>query len=129
MDERRQVTARQIEELARRWADAGRRGDTEAMRRLLADDFVGIGPRGFMLTKPEWIGRYESGALKTESFAWEDATVRVFGDAAVVIGRQTSRVSYQGQPVEGQFRTTLIFVAIDGEWRLAGLQLSPIVPV
>jgi ketosteroid isomerase-like protein len=129
MDERRHATARQIEEIARRWADAELRGDTEAMRRLLADDYVGIGPRGFMLTKPEWIGRYESGALKNESFAWDDATVRVYGDAAVVIGRQTSRVSYQGQPVEGQFRTTLIFVAIDGEWRLAGVQLSPIVPV
>jgi ketosteroid isomerase-like protein len=129
MDERQTRTARQIEELARHWADTELRADTDAMRSLLADDYVGIGPRGFTLTKPEWIGRYESAALKNESAAWDDASVRVYGDAAIVVGRYTLQASYQGQPAGGRFRTTLVFVALNGEWKLAGLQFSQMVAV
>ena len=127
MAEGNEQTARQIEELSRRWAEAELRGDTAYLRRLLTDDFVGVGPRGFTPGKAEWIGRLEAGDLKNEALAWEDVRVRVYGQAAIVVGRQTLRATWQGNPAGGAFRTTLIFVALDGEWRLAGIQLSPIV--
>ncbi len=119
-------TIEDVKRLAKEWAASERRGDTAFMQRTLADDFVGIGPRGFMLAKNEWLQRFTSGALKYEYLEWDEANVRVYGDAALVTGRERQKVNYQGQPMESELRTTLAFVKQQGRWLLAGLQLSPI---
>lgn len=116
----------QLRKLGEDRANAELRGDTQFVRRLLADDFVGVGPRGFTLTKAAWIERLESGDLQYESLTWDDAQVRIYGDAAVIIGRETSKATYKGTPIQGEFRETQVFVRQDGRWLLAGLQLSPI---
>jgi ketosteroid isomerase-like protein len=120
-------TVQQIEQLSRRWADAELRGDTEYLRQLLTDDFVGVGPRGFTPGKDRWIGKFEAGDLTYEGLTWDEVQVRVYGDAAIVIGRERLEATWRGNPAGGDFRVTLIFVSLDGEWRLAGAQLSPIV--
>lgn len=56
-----QVVAQLVEEA---WATAELRGDAAFLESTLADDFVGIGPLGFMLTKQEWIGRHQIRRLK-----------------------------------------------------------------
>lgn len=121
-------TEQRLNQLAQEWAAAERHGDTTFMERILADDFVAVGPRGFVLTKADWLQRYASGDLKHETFAWEDVTVRVFGDAAILIGRETESGTYQNHPIQGQFRTTLMYVRQRDSWLLAGLHQSPIAP-
>ena len=96
------------------------------MGRTLADGFVGIGPRGFMLTKEQWLARYASGDLRHESFTWDEVAVRRYAEAAVATGRQTQRGAYQGRDIAGQFRVMQVWVQQHGRWLLAGLQLSPI---
>jgi len=117
-----------LEKLAQALANAERKGDVAFLAHTLADDFVGIGPRGFILTKDEWLARHKSGDLRYESFELDEVKIRVYGDAAVLTGRETTKVKYRGQDQQGQFRTTEVFVTQDGRWRLAGLQLSPIAP-
>jgi ketosteroid isomerase-like protein len=108
------------------WATAELRGDTAFLERILADDFIGIGPLGFMLTKQEWLARHQSGDLKYESFTLDEVKVRVYNDAAVLTGRQIQNGAYRGNSIQAQFRTTLVFVQQQGQWRLASLHLSPI---
>ena len=112
--------------LADAWATAELHGDTAFLERTLSDDFIGIGPLGFMLTKQEWLARHRSGDLKYESFNLDEVKVRVYNDAAILIGRQVQHADYRGNPIVGQFRTTLVFVQQQGQWRLASLQLSTI---
>ena len=52
--------------------------------------------------------------------------MRVYGDAGVVVGRETVEGKYQDHDLQGQFRTTLVFVKQQGRWLLANLHLSPI---
>jgi ketosteroid isomerase-like protein len=120
------ITDERILELTAAWVDAELRADTDALRAMLHDDFVGVGPLGFMLPKPAWIGRHHSGDLEYQSLSLSDTSVRHFGDTAIVIAAQHQQATYQGRPVPGdQFRITMVIVG-DGEPRIAGIQLSPI---
>ncbi|HEU5346305.1 MAG TPA: nuclear transport factor 2 family protein [Ktedonobacterales bacterium] len=112
--------------LGREWADAERRGDTDFLNSTLSDDFIAVGPRGFLLTKPQWIARYSSGDLKNQAFTWEDVTERRYGETAVLIGKQQQQATYQGSDASGSFRTTLVIVRHNNAWQIASAQLSPL---
>lgn len=116
----------EILELGRRWAAAELAGDVCALDGLAVADFRLVGPLGFVLNRDQWLDRYRSGDLVTSSLEWDEVEVRSYGAAAVAIGRHTQRASHRGAPSDGQFRSTHIAVRIDDEWRLAGIQLSPI---
>jgi ketosteroid isomerase-like protein len=115
-----------IEELGKRWVEAELAGDTNAMESLAHQDFLLVGPLGFILDKAQWLERYSSGAFVTSALDWRDTHVRVFGDCAVVIGVHDQEAAYRGQPNNGQFRATHILIRDGGTWRLIGMHLSPI---
>ena len=104
-------------------------GDVVFLGDVLTSDFRGVGPRGFILTKEEWLARHRSGDLKYEAFERADVSVRTYGDAAIMTSRETTRAFYKGREVPGgEHRVTHVFVRQEGRWRLAGIQLSPILP-
>jgi ketosteroid isomerase-like protein len=49
------TTADTILDLVWRWTDAERSLDAQALAPLLADDFILVGPRGFMLGKQQFL--------------------------------------------------------------------------
>jgi ketosteroid isomerase-like protein len=114
-----------VSELINRWTAAELHGDFEALDDVLAADFVGIGPRGFVLTREQWLARYRSGDLRNTAFELRDPQVREYGTAAVVVGTQAQQTSHQGRDSSAELRATLIVVrSVDG-WLLAGVHLSP----
>jgi ketosteroid isomerase-like protein len=108
------------------WTVAELRRNVASLESALADDFIGIGPRGFMLTKEQWLERHESGKLRYESIVLDEVQVRLYGDAAVMTGRQSAEGKYEDFDLRDQFRATLVFVKQRGRWLLASLHLSPI---
>ena len=119
-------TKQTIEKLTQDWAGAELRGDADFLSRNLADDFIGVGPFGFMLTRDQWVNRYASGDLHYDTFTLDEAKVRAYDDAAIVIGRQTQTGNHQGHPLPPGGRATLIWVREGDRWLLAGWHLSPI---
>lgn len=115
-----------IAKLNQEWSDAELRGDTDFLSRTLTDDFIGVGPFGFMLTKDQWVNRYASGDLHYDAFSLDETQIREYGDVAVVVGRQSQAGNHQGRPLPPGGRATLIWVREGGEWKLAGWHLSPI---
>ncbi len=122
----KEKTNQDVQTLTENYMAAERQGDAASMDPLLAGDFIGIGPRGFMLAKDEWLHRFASGDLKYESLEWDEVKVRHYGEAALVTGRERQKLKYQGQPMESELRTTLVWVKQQGRWQLAGVQYSPI---
>lgn len=107
-----------------RWAKAELQGDKEGLADLLTSDFVGIGPRGFVLDKQAWLARHDPGALIHDSFTWRDVEVRVYGDAAVAVGIEETSGKYGRHRVRGRSRGTHVLVRVDGAWLMAGIHLS-----
>jgi ketosteroid isomerase-like protein len=116
-----QQLEQEVARLADTWATAELQSDTAFLERLLSDDFVGIGPLGFLLTKQEWIAWLGSGDLKHDALTLDEVKVRVYNDAALVICRLVQDATYRGTPIPAQLRTTLVFVRHKGQWRLTGL--------
>lgn len=112
--------------LADAWIAAELRGDIPFLERTLADDFVAVGPLGFMLTKREWIERHQSGSMTYTALALEEVTARVYGDAAVLIGRQSQDAAYRGNSVKAELRVTAMVIRQGDDWRLVGVHMSPI---
>jgi ketosteroid isomerase-like protein len=120
------ATGDALRALEEAWAQAEVRADAGTLETLATEDFMLVGPLGFVLDKHQWLARYRSGDLVTESLTLEDPVTRAYPDAAVTIARHVQRASYNGQPADGEFRTTHIAVRGESGWRLAGIHLSPI---
>ena len=115
----------QVKRLAADWVAAELKSDAAALGQILADDFAAVGPRGFVLSKADWIQRLASGDLKYEALDLGDVAARLYGETVVLIGVSTQKASYQGHDAQGQFRITMIWVNQQGNWKLAGAHLSP----
>ena len=122
----REQIEQEVARLADAWATAELQSDAAFVEKLLADDFVGVGPLGFLLTRQEWLARHQTGDLKYDVHTLDEARVRVYNEAAIVIGRLTQEATYRGNPVNAQLRTTLVFVRQHGQWQLAGLHFCNI---
>jgi ketosteroid isomerase-like protein len=114
-------------DLVRRWAAAEQRNDRRPLEGFLADDFVGVGPVGFVLTREQWLARFGNG-LVNRAFAVEDPQVHDHGAAAVVVGVLDQQTSFAGNDNSGRFRITLSAVRDGDDWRLAGVHIGPLRP-
>jgi hypothetical protein len=72
--------------LLRAWNDAEARGDPAALDALLADDFRGDGPEGFVLEKESWLDRHRRGDLTVDSAVRRDGRWRIVN---VQLGERT----------------------------------------
>ncbi len=114
----------EIDQFLDRWTTGEREGDAATLDTLLTDDFVGVGPLGFTLPKPAWLGRHASGDLTYETFELDELQTRVHGDTAVITARNEAQGAFMGQATPPSLRVTLVVVNGGGGWQLAGLHYA-----
>jgi ketosteroid isomerase-like protein len=100
--------------------------DTIALRRIYADDFIGIGPTGVLRHKPEVIADFTSHALTYQSITTSDVQWRMYGNTAVETGISTMIGVDKGKAVPRDNRFTRVWVLRDGRWQLVQNHYSPL---
>jgi len=119
------TATKDILDLVDRWAAAEQGNDPGQLDGLLADDFVGVGPLGFVLTRQQWLERFGNG-LENRAFRVEEPQVHEHGSAAVVIGVDAQETSFRGADNSGRFRLTLVAVRPADRWQVAGVHIGPL---
>ncbi len=103
--------------------DAQFKKDRAALERLLADDYLYTHSNGSVLNKAQEIAQSMSSDVQWTDSKLADLKVRIFGDAAVLTGRQTIQGTAKGY-VPGPRRITDMFVKRNGRWQWAGGQAT-----
>ena len=103
--------------------------DVGMLEKIWADDYVFVNPGGDVLTKTQRLANIKSGATTLDSINREEnVTVRVYQNSAVVTSRVTLKGQYSGQPISGEYQSTLVWVKGPGGWQLVSNQLTALKP-
>ena len=117
------ATEQEIVKLEQAATDAQFKKDRAALERLLADDYLYTHSNGSVLNKTQEIAESMSSDVQWTDSKLADLKVRIFGDVAVLTGRQTIQGTAKGY-VPGPRRITDIFVKRSGHWQWAGGQAT-----
>src|SRR4029077_17379976 len=99
--------------------EATLKNDIAANDRLLADNWMNINPDGSITTKAKLMELLKDGSFKIMSIENDEVLVRVYGDAAVVTGRSTTkRAGSGGEVLARQVRFTRVYAKSKGHWQV-----------
>ena len=126
----------EIMKLEREWADANKTHNSEAVKRILADNAVIVYPDGSTGTKDDEVKTIESGSITAESYEIVDPKVMVIdADSAFITGRGVIKsgknvVPGQKKPIDisGEYRFLDVYAKRDGKWQVIASQTTKILP-
>jgi ketosteroid isomerase-like protein len=112
-------TERYILESERQWAESVATGDTSAIERILADDFVGVDPKGQLYNKSQMIADTRNAPKTFVSNRLNDVKVRFYGSTAVAQGSETWE-KRSGE--RGRFVWTDTWLQRNGRWQIVAAE-------
>lgn len=112
---------RYIIESERQWADSVATGETAALERILADDFIGVDPKGNFYDKARMLAETREAPKYYVSCRLNGVKVRFFGDTAVAQGDETWE-RRSGEPRRGRFVWTDTWVRRNGKWQIVAAE-------
>jgi len=118
----------------REWADASKTHNSEAVKRLLADNAVIVYPDGTTATKADEVRTIESGEITADSFDMMDPKVTVVdADSAFITGRsaiKNGKYKAAGQKkaidISGEYRFLDVYAKRNGQWQVVASQATKI---
>ena len=117
---------KQIRQLEDNWHDAILSGDGMVIGGLLADNYVGIGPDGNIVSRDEELQARTGGEDRLRKLDVEEQKVRVFGSTAVVTSRGWVEGVYSGHQLNGPYRYTRVWSLNRGQWRIVSFEASKV---
>ena len=110
---------RYIVESERQWAESVASGDMSAIERILADDFIGVDPKGRLYTKQQMIDETRSAPKYFVSNRLNDVKVRFYGKTAVAQGSETWE-KHSGE--RGRFVWTDTWLRRNRRWQIVAAE-------
>ena len=107
----------EILELEKKFGKAMIQNDTDAIGRLLSNDWIIIDPDGKVIDRSRFLAVIKSGALKHEAMDSEDIRVRTYGDTATVTAVTHTRTKYLDKEFTTHERATDVFAKQSGRWQ------------
>ena len=107
------------------WVKALVRADRVTLDRIMADDFCFAYPMEGD-DKAQFIGDVVSGDVLVESLTRENVSVRIWGDPAVLTGKDSASWSYKGRDFSGHYKIAHIYSRRNNNWQLVSVQACPI---
>lgn len=110
-----------IRESERQWAESVASGDSSVVHRILADDFIGVDPKGRQYTKAEMVADTKNAPKYFSSNHLDDVRIRFYGNTAIAQGSETwTRRS--GEPQRGKFAWTDTWLKRNGTWQIVAAE-------
>ena len=106
---------RYIAESERQWAESVATGDASIVERILANDFLGVDPKGRIYDKAKMIADTRDAGQYFASNHLNEVKVRFYGDTAIAQGNE----SWQRRTGErGRFVWTDTWLRRNGRWQI-----------
>ena len=115
----RKETERYIVESERQWAESVATGDTSAIERILADDFIGVDPKGELYNKQQMIAETRNAPKQFVSNRLNDVKVRFYGRVAIAQGSERWE-KHSGE--RGRFVWTDTWVRRNRTWKIVAAE-------
>ena len=110
----------QIVQTERAWLAAEASDDLPALRRIVADDFIGTAFGPNVLTKTDIVPPEGASSNRMPKSSLHESTVRVYGDTAVLIGDVVNDDPKQ----PGSLRVTTVFQKRPQGWQMIAAHLA-----
>jgi ketosteroid isomerase-like protein len=114
--------------LENQWSHAVMSRDAATLARFYADEYMFTDPDGIVSDKAKETKNITSGTFRLTSYKFDDMKARVYGEVAVVTGRNTIKGVWNDihRDISGPYRFTDVFVRRDGRWQCVASQSSRI---
>ena len=110
---------RYILDSERQWAESVATGDTSAIERILADDFIGVDPKGNLYNKQQMIDDTKDAPKYFVSNRLNDVKVRFYRNTAIAQGSETWE-KRSGE--RGRFVWTDTWLRRNGHWQIVAAE-------
>ena len=111
--------------LSERWYQAWLEKDATTVERLMAEDYLYVGPNGLALDRQAILAIIRSPSYRLDHGTCTEVVVRAVGrDAAVVRRRYQGAGSFEGTSFTDDHRCVMVWEKHAGQWRLVMEQCS-----
>lgn len=100
--------------------------DWETLNELVSADARIVGPRGYIITRDEWIGVHKESQYRQVRFETSETDVHTYDRAGIRVDVVDSECVYKGETIAGRFRVTQVWATRHEKWQLAAVQYTSI---
>jgi len=108
------------------WTDAIAKKDLKAVGLILADEYMIIDDEGLVRDKAATLSRLKSTDNDISTAVVDELKVRLYGNVAVVTGRQTEKSVEKGKNTSGSYRYTDVWVNRGRGWQVVNTHESKV---